>query len=389
MIYPQHHFLDRLREERSRSDRTRRPFTLVLFPLDGAAATQAKGANGGLERTLKALARTTRRSDLWGLYGRDRLGLLLPDTAEPAARYVVSRLTALLSAAPKPRAPALALSPAACSIVEYPRALERTLGGQAADRPGQTATDSPRRVRRPEPPAKGRAEFDLLEKTGLSPLQRANGLTARLYRLEKRCLDVAGALVGLLLTAVVALPIALAIKATTQGPVLFKQTRLGRNGRHFTFLKFRTMYHNCDQTVHKEYVTRLIQESAEKHEKNGAAFYKLADDPRITPVGNFLRKTSLDELPQFLNVLRGEMSLVGPRPPIPYEVERYEPWEIRRILEAKPGITGLWQVSGRSTLTFAENVRLDLRYIENQSLWQDVKILLKTIKVIFISEGAC
>jgi lipopolysaccharide/colanic/teichoic acid biosynthesis glycosyltransferase len=163
--------------------------------------------------------------------------------------------------------------------------------------------------------------------------------------------------------------------------VLFQQQRVGRYGKRFTFLKFRSMYVANDHAIHEEFVKTLIA-GAKK------PVYKLTNDPRITPIGRFLRKTRLDELPQFLNVLRGQMSLVGPRPPIPYEVEVYDIWHRRRLLEVKPGITGLWQVMGRSRTTFNEMVRLDLYYARSWSVWLDLKILWRTPRVVFMGDGA-
>ena len=176
------------------------------------------------------------------------------------------------------------------------------------------------------------------------------------------------------------LAIAFAVKATSKGPIFFRQRRIGQQGKSFVFLKFRSMHVNNDAAIHKAYVQKLIAGKAEKQpsDGNGEGVYKLTHDPRITRVGAFLRKTSLDELPQFINVLKGEMSLVGPRPPIPYEVEAYDIWHRRRLLEAKPGITGLWQVSGRSRVKFDDMVRLDLHYARTWSPWTDVKILLRT-----------
>ncbi len=166
--------------------------------------------------------------------------------------------------------------------------------------------------------------------------------------------------------------------------------RLGLKGRRFPFYKFRSMYTNIDDRIHREYVANLIQGNLEKINKGkrGDSFFKMKDDPRVTPLGKFIRQTSLDELPQLFNVLKGHMSLVGPRPPLPYEVERYKPWHLRRILEMKPGITGLWQVSGRSKTTFDEMVRLDLRYVQNWSIWLDLKILIKTVWEVIHPKGA-
>jgi lipopolysaccharide/colanic/teichoic acid biosynthesis glycosyltransferase len=148
------------------------------------------------------------------------------------------------------------------------------------------------------------------------------------------------------------------------------------------------MHANADCKLHHEYVTRFIHSSGNQEARETGVF-KLTNDPRVTPIGGFLRKTSLDELPQLLNVLRGDMSLVGPRPPLPYEVEQYKPWHCRRVLDAKPGITGLWQVTGRSRTTFDEMVRLDLRYARSCSIWTDIKILLATPGAVFSGKGAC
>jgi lipopolysaccharide/colanic/teichoic acid biosynthesis glycosyltransferase len=150
------------------------------------------------------------------------------------------------------------------------------------------------------------------------------------------------------------------------------------------------MYWNVDDQVHREYVNNLIKGNLEKINQGDGKepLYKMKSDARITKIGKIIRKLSIDELPQFFNVLKGEMSLVGPRPPIPYEVEKYEPWHLRRILEVKPGITGLWQVGGRSTTSFDDMVRLDLRYVQTWSFWLDLKILLKTVRAVIRPKGA-
>jgi exopolysaccharide biosynthesis polyprenyl glycosylphosphotransferase len=193
----------------------------------------------------------------------------------------------------------------------------------------------------------------------------------------KRAMDLTISLLGL----IVALPImgllAIAIKLDSPGPVLFIQTRVGRNGRHFQAYKFRSMIPDAE---------RLRPKLEQLNEVDGPIF-KIKNDPRLTRVGRFLRRTSLDELPQIFNVIKGEMSLVGPRPALPEEVERYEPWH-RKRLEALPGMTGLWQVSGRSNLSFDEMVMLDIYYVENWSPGMDIAILLRTIPKVIIGEGA-
>jgi len=183
--------------------------------------------------------------------------------------------------------------------------------------------------------------------------------------------------------------IALAIRLSSKGPVLFKQERLGQFGKKFILLKFRSMRTDCDPRIHQEYVSQFIAGQVDSGSPSGdKTVFKIQADPRVTSVGRFLRKTSLDELPQFWNVLVGEMSLVGPRPPIPYEFTSYDLWHRRRVLEIKPGITGLWQVEGRSRTRFDDMVRLDLKYAQAWSIWLDVKILLQTPGAVLTGEGA-
>jgi lipopolysaccharide/colanic/teichoic acid biosynthesis glycosyltransferase len=207
--------------------------------------------------------------------------------------------------------------------------------------------------------------------------------------LAKRCMDIFGSLAALILLSPLLLLIAVAIKVTSRGPILFRQKRLGQYGNSFTFLKFRSMCAKADQTIHETYVKQFISSSAGTGEggRNGE-IYKLKVDPRVTAVGHLLRRTSLDELPQFLNSLMGQMSLVGPRPPVPYEFDSYEMWHRRRLLAVKPGITGIWQVKGRSKVKFNEMVRMDLEYARSWSLWLDIKILCLTPRAVAIGDGA-
>jgi len=204
----------------------------------------------------------------------------------------------------------------------------------------------------------------------------------------KRVVDVVIASVALVLISPLMLLIALCVKRSSSGPVMFVQERLGRDGQPFKFYKFRSMAHNSDDTIHRQFAAMFI--SGDKDgcaESNaGEEVFKLKKDPRVTKVGCFLRKTSLDELPQLFNIIKGEMSLIGPRPPIAYEIENYQPWHMER-LKAVPGLTGLWQVSGRSSVSFEEMVRLDIRYINEWSPMLDLKILLKTIPVVLNGTG--
>lgn len=208
----------------------------------------------------------------------------------------------------------------------------------------------------------------------------------RLHRVVKRGLDILGSATALLVFTPLMAVVALLIKVTSKGPILFRQSRVGYRGVPFTFLKFRTMRHSNNGSVHREFIQRFI--SGEMSPAGTAPVYKITDDPRVTRIGKFLRKTSLDELPQFWNVLTGKMSLVGPRPPIPYEVEYYDIWHRRRVLEVKPGLTGLWQVKGRSRTSFNDMVRLDLQYAKTWSIWLDLKILFETPLAMISGDGA-
>jgi lipopolysaccharide/colanic/teichoic acid biosynthesis glycosyltransferase len=218
----------------------------------------------------------------------------------------------------------------------------------------------------------------------------------RNYQILKRGLDIFVGVAALLFFAPLFVVIAIAIKLSSKGPVLFRQERFGRQFKPFTFYKFRSMYANSDQTVHKAYVSRLIAGRPETGNgtANGtvagenARIFKITGDTRVTPFGRLLRRTSIDELPQLWNVLRGEMSLVGPRPCIQYELEQYADWHTLR-LDVKPGMTGLWQVAARNRVGFDEMVKLDLAYVRQRSLWLDIKILLRTPQAVISGLGAC
>jgi exopolysaccharide biosynthesis polyprenyl glycosylphosphotransferase len=207
----------------------------------------------------------------------------------------------------------------------------------------------------------------------------------------KRIMDIIGSIVAIVLFAPVILIIAIAIKLTSKGPIFFRQERIGQHGKPFVLLKFRSMYINNDTEVHKQWFENFYTGNAKRHntgDDNGNGTFKLPNDPRVTRLGRLLRRASMDEVPQFFNVLKGEMSLVGPRPPIRYEVDAYKAWHRGRILQAKPGITGLWQVNGRSRVAFDDMVRLDLKYARTWSIWLDIQILLKTPAAVFFGEGA-
>ncbi len=208
------------------------------------------------------------------------------------------------------------------------------------------------------------------------------------YAAAKRALDVAVVLVVLALGLPVWLLIALLIKLTSAGPVFYRGTVIGRGGRPFRYYKFRTMVAGGDNTAHKQWLEQFVkQDAAFAEDASGKKVFKVIDDPRITSVGRWLRKLSLDEVPQMLNVLTGDMSLVGPRPPVPYEYEHYDDWAKQR-LSVPPGITGLYQVTARSQVGFSGMVAIDLDYIRRRSLWLDLQIMLKTPVVMLLGKGA-
>lgn len=204
-----------------------------------------------------------------------------------------------------------------------------------------------------------------------------------LFSVYKRVFDFFFAALALLFLTIPFLIIAALIKFSSKGPVFFRDTRIGKDGKPFKFYKFRTMYLNNDDSIHREFVSEYIKQN---NEEKTAKIKKITDDPRVTKIGSFLRKTSIDELPQLFNVLRGEMSLVGPRPCLPYEWEQYDDWHRRRF-SVIPGCTGLWQVSGRSAVDFNDMVILDLFYIDNMSPLLDLKIMFKTIPVMLLAKG--
>jgi exopolysaccharide biosynthesis polyprenyl glycosylphosphotransferase len=206
----------------------------------------------------------------------------------------------------------------------------------------------------------------------------------------KRGVDVVGSILALLILSPLMLLAAVLVKYSSPGPAIFRQTRLGHKGIPFTFYKFRSMRRDVNDQIHRDYISNFINgnPAATNNGDKENPLYKIKSDPRVTRVGEFIRKTSIDELPQLYNVLKGDMSLVGPRPPLAYEAEKYHPWQLRRILDMKPGITGLWQVEGRSRVGFDEAVRQDICYIKTWSLWLDIKILCKTVKVVLQCRGA-
>ena len=208
--------------------------------------------------------------------------------------------------------------------------------------------------------------------------------TPRGYAIAKRTLDLGASAVGLVVASPIFVGVALGIKLTSPGPILFRQVRVGLGGRHFYCYKFRSMNADADEDEHRRHVRKLVGgagPSGGPDSGEAATWTPIAQDARVTRIGRLLRRSHLDELPQLLNVVRGEMSLVGPRPPIPYEVGLYQPWHLRR-LAVKPGLTGLWQAVGWGKLSFDDGVRLDLVYIRRRSFWFDLALIVRTLAQI-------
>lgn len=240
----------------------------------------------------------------------------------------------------------------------------------------------------PEPQGLGDEELQAVDPF-LYPERQVRQARMAPFQAVKRSMDILVSLLLLIILSPLLLTIAGLVKWSSRGPVLFRQVRIGQMMKPFMFFKFRTMYADSDHAIHQSYVSWFIGSSGKAQEKEKHTVFKMTNDPRITSIGHLLRKSSLDELPQLWNILRGDMSLVGPRPSLRYELQQYKPWHRHRVLEAKPGLTGLWQVTGRSRTTFDEMVRLDLRYAREQSLWTDTKIFLATPAEVIKGSGAC
>jgi exopolysaccharide biosynthesis polyprenyl glycosylphosphotransferase len=344
-------FRDVLLRERKRADRFDQPFVLVLV----TSKRELSAESSAWLPVIESFHAARRDTDVLGWFERGSvLGLIVPEieaSAQSFTREVESRVHLALASRLDAEARA-----------DFSIRLHRHAGAT--------------------PAASIAHETELLRELHTSTRSRVRGAL-------KRCLDVAASAALLAAISPLFLLIAALVKLKSPGPIFFRQIRVGEHGKPFTMLKFRTMHVNNDSAIHKEFVSQMIKGTAPKGGDGKDTPFKIVNDPRVTPIGRLLRKTSFDELPQLWNVLRGDMSLVGPRPPLSYEVEQYKPWHYRRVLEARPGITGLWQVSGRSRTTFDDMVRLDLRYAKNCSAWTDIKILLATPRAVISGKGAC
>jgi len=343
--------------ERRRAERSRKPFVLMLIDANLENGT----AEVILRQAVDIVVASKRETDLVGWYKQGAiLGVIFTEVTLEGELPTTETLRTKMEAAFVKHLGRDRSAKIAISVHIFPESWDKNSSGWVAD-------------------------------SKLYPDLKRKGTRKRLPLVIKRAIDLAGSGALLLVLSPFLAVIVALIKLTSKGPVIYKQERLGQFGERFQCMKFRTMYANNDPKIHQEYVQQFIAGKDGLDNSGGSEkpVYKLVKDPRVTFIGGLLRKTSMDELPQFWNVLRGDMSLVGPRPPVPYEFEVYDIWHRRRVLEVRPGVTGLWQVSGRNRTRFDEMVRLDLRYSQTWSIWLDLKILFATPWAVFNGGGAC
>jgi lipopolysaccharide/colanic/teichoic acid biosynthesis glycosyltransferase len=351
-------FRGMLCQERKRSERSRKQFLLLLMRADALSSR-----NGGTRfpaAVAKVVSGAIRDTDILGWFEQgDVLGVIFNELGSVEPKASAEAIKAKIHAAIRAVLHDNLVSKLELEIYIFPE--ERGTEGYKLPIDPELYPDL----------------FDVDERKKVSLL-------------IKRVVDVLGSSAALILLSPVFLVLSILIKLTSKGPVFFRQERVGQFEVPFTFLKFRSMRVSTSQEIHKQFVRNFISGRAEPHLSTAhrKKVYKITNDPRVTWIGRFMRRTSLDEIPQFFNVLKGEMSLVGPRPPIRYELEVYDLWHRRRLLEVKPGITGLWQIQGRSRTTFDDMVRLDLRYAKTWSPVSDLKILLRTPRAVFSGDGA-
>ena len=339
--------------ERKRTERSGQPFVLLLIDAGDCLPSDSNGRVLG--KILSALSLSTRETDVTGWYKQHSVvGVMFTDISAEERGSILGTVMSRVSQTLQNNLSLDKFQQISISLHVFPEEWDQeSTHGNAALYP------------------------DFVQR---NQAQKAG-------RIGKRAMDIVGSALALALLSPVFLLVAALVKLSSKGPVLFQQQRLGQFGKPFTFLKFRSMYANNDRKIHQEFMRRVIKGDHNGSEGGGKSVYKMTNDPRITKIGSILRRTSLDELPQFINVLKGDMSLVGPRPPIAYECKEYDIWHRRRVLEVKPGITGLWQIRGRSRVRFDDMVRLDLQYVRTWSLWLDLQILAQTPRALFSDDA--
>jgi lipopolysaccharide/colanic/teichoic acid biosynthesis glycosyltransferase len=353
-LYSQELFRDLLVHERKRSERSNQHFFFVALDIKEVLTSTREDVEV-VSHIIRAITVSSREIDIKGWYEDPVcIGIIYTDVGLTGIEQILNKIKQNLAG---------------------------SLHGDLATRIGITYSIFPEEDGKHW--TKDRSSEDILY-----PPIHSQPAQKRVQLFMKRAFDIVAGGMGLLALSPVFLVVALMIKLTSRGPVFFKQERIGYKGIRFRLFKFRSMFENNNPAIHQEFVKKLIAGQVNVSE-TGETSYKIQNDPRVTSIGRFIRKTSIDELPQLLNVLLGDMSLVGPRPPIAYEVEDYEIWHRPRVVEVRPGITGLWQVKGRSKTSFDGMVRMDLEYIHTWSLWLDIKLLLKTPAAAVIGRGAC
>jgi lipopolysaccharide/colanic/teichoic acid biosynthesis glycosyltransferase/GGDEF domain-containing protein len=361
-VLSENHFRQMLCRERKRSERSRKYLLLAL--VDGKDVNHLNGDSGLLHKIANCLSEIVRETDFAGWHKEGTVfGIIFTELGETEIKAAINVIQAKITAHLQKTFKPVELNKILVSFYAFPEGMDINSKGNGT-------------------------------KTHISPALYPDvfevGKRKRLSLLAKRATDIVGSSFALALLSPVVAFLSAAIKLSSKGPVFFRQERIGQYGVPFQFLKFRSMRVSNDSGIHEEYVKKFIAGKASQGAQGGqeTGVYKITNDPRVTWLGKIMRRTSLDELPQFWNVLKGEMSLVGPRPPIRYEMEAYDVWHRRRLVEVKPGITGLWQVHGRSKTTFDEMVRLDLTYSRTWSPLLDAKILLRTPRAVISGDGA-
>ena len=367
-----HAFQSELKRHEALTKRRGHCFSLLLFDINKGPSPVR------LRRLEQAVLQRARSTDAVGRCADNRLGVILPYCPSSAALRLARDVRDA-----EPALRAVAYSVQDCSYIKrfnthQGTAPSQTAGGAGA-RWGKVSGDTPQRYRRAaERWRSGRSPRDAHQATQNAERRALHEAPARCpLPLWKRTIDVVGAALGLVLLSPLFLVVGIFIKSISKGPVFFRQERVGHMGTTFRMWKFRTYEHHAGGAQHEQYVKSLIHSARQSEDTAQPSMQKLDNAPDIIPFGNMLRKTCIDELPQLINVLVGDMSLIGPRPPINYEVRQYANWHKRRLC-AVPGMTGLWQVNGKNRLTFNEMVRLDIRYSRALSPWLDLGILLKT-----------
>lgn len=385
-IYSVEEFKAIIDRERTRCERNSHEFSLVVFTLGGDVSDRSYS-----KRISKVISRRARCTDETGWLNDEQIGVVLPDTPTPGAWKFAEDVSQ--------RIQTLSLELSIFSVYTYPSGhlpdgseakssnfrqltFADALAAGRKERTSAKNNDRKSDSNRSEGGSSWETVVDTDRQSTRIAVEEVSKISHFSPPLWKRAMDCTGAAILIFIWSPIFLFLATWIKIVSPGPIFFTQERIGCSGRKFTCWKFRTMKQNAETGSHNEYVKSLIKGNADGENDSDVPMVKLDDhDPRIIPLGKVIRNSGFDELPQLFNVLKGDMSLVGPRPCLPYEYEEYSLWHARRC-DAIPGLTGLWQVSGKNQTSFKEMMRLDINYSRRRSFWLDVKILLMTVPTI-------